>query len=73
MHVSPRLFTITSTYKKQDSSMVGKNVLAGFQNTEIYPYNPDEIPVSVLAPSTVTERSNGERTTGNFSAISFNT
>lgn len=43
-----------------NGSMVPKNVLAGFRKTGIYPYNPDEIPVSAMAPSTVTEKSNGE-------------
>ena len=35
-----------------------KNIMAGFRNTGIYPYNPLAIPSTSMAPSEVTD--NGE-------------
>ena len=41
-----------------NAAMCVKNIMAGFRNTGIYPYNPLAIPPTSLAPSEVTD--NGE-------------
>ena len=43
-----------------NNAMSCKNIMAGFRNTVIYPYNPKAIPPSSMAPSEVTD--NGEKT-----------
>ena len=43
-----------------NNAMCCKNIMAGFRNTGIYPYNPKAIPPSSMAPSEVTD--NGEKT-----------
>ena len=42
-----------------DKAMVPKNILSGFKNTGISPFDPTAIPESVLSPSMVTDRDNG--------------
>ena len=41
-----------------NTAMCVKNIMAGFRNTGIYPYNPLAIPPMSMAPSEVTD--NGE-------------
>ena len=43
-----------------NSAMVPKNIISGFRKTGIYPHNPEAIPESVMAPSQITDKKNGE-------------
>ena len=38
-----------------NQAMTAKNIMAGFRNTGIYPYDPLAIPHSSMAPSEVTD------------------
>ena len=40
--------------------MAPKNIIAGFQCTGIYPFDPTAIPKTAMAPSLVTDKENGE-------------
>ena len=40
--------------------MVPKHIIAGFQHTGIYPFDPTAIPKTAMAPSLVTDKENGE-------------
>ena len=43
-----------------NQAMVPKNIIAGFRHTGIYPFDPTAIPKTVMAPSLVTDKENGE-------------
>ena len=43
-----------------NQAMVPKNIIAGFQHTGIYPFDPTAIPKTAMAPSLVTDKENGE-------------
>ena len=40
--------------------MVPKNIIADFQHTGIYLFDPTAIPKTTMAPSLVTDKENGE-------------
>ena len=43
-----------------NQAMVPKNIIAGFWHTGIYPFDPTAIPKTIMAPSLVTHKENGE-------------